>query len=158
MSIRKVPRDEQIVKDYQNMSSGDMAILYGTTRTSVCRHLRRLGITRPLGGLNSRNRKRNGEVVKTGYPVLHLPNHQRASAVGYVFKHILEIEKVTGKIPKKGQPIHHIDLDRMNYKINNLIVLSSNSEHQQLHATLNKVVSQLIKKGVIKFKNGKYEI
>ena len=158
MSKRKIPHDKTIISDYKSISSVEMAKKYGVARGTVCKHLKRLGITRPLKGLNSRNCKRNGEVIKTGYPVLHLPKHHRASAVGYVFKHILEIEKHYGKTPLKTEPIHHIDMDRLNYNINNLHLCKNNSTHQQLHASLNKIVSKLIKKGTIKFKDGKYYI
>jgi len=138
------------------MSSGELAEKYGCTRTTVCRHLKRLGITKPLSGANSRNRKRNGEVIKTGYPVSHLPTHPRSSAIGYVFKHVLEMEKHIGRTPKRSEPVHHIDTDRMNYSIDNLFLCKNNSHHQQLHISLSSVVRQLIKDGTIKFKNGQY--
>lgn len=156
MSARKIVSDKQIKKDYKTMSSGEMSEKYGMARGSVCKHLKRLKITKPLSGSNSRNCKRNGEVIKTGYPVLHLPNHQRASAIGYVFKHILEVEKSTGRVPLRSESVHHIDIDRLNYKIENLYLCKTNSEHQKLHASLNKIVTQLVNKGIIKFKNGKY--
>lgn len=158
MSTRKIVSDKQIKKDYKKMSSGEMAIKYGVARGTVCKHLKRLRITRPISGNNSRNRKRNGEVIKSGYPVLHLPNHIRASAVGYVFKHILEVEKKIGRTPLKLEPIHHIDIDRENYNIENLYLCGDNSGHQKLHASLNKIITKLVRSGVIKFKNGKYYI
>ena len=156
MSASKITNDKQLKKDYQTMSSGEIAEKYNCTRTTACRHLRRLGITRPLSGINSRNRKRYGEVIKTGYPVLHLPDHLRASAVGYVFKHILEWEKVWGYLPKRGEPIHHIDLDRKNYNIDNLYMFANGSQHQKAHSSLDVCVSKLIKKGKIKFEAGRY--
>jgi len=156
MSARKIVPDKQIIKDYETMGSTDMAKKYGVARGTVCKHLRRLKITRPQSGINSRNCKRNGEVIKTGYPVLHLPEHPRSSAVGYVFKHVLEMEKHIGRTPKKTEPIHHIDLDRKNYKIDNLWLCKDNSEHQHLHASLDRTISKLIKNGTINFKDGKY--
>lgn len=156
MSARKAPSDKQIIKDYKTMSSGNMALKYSMTRTSVCKHIGRLGIARPLSGPNSRNKKRHGEVIKSGYPVLHLPKHKRSTAVGYVFKHILTVEKRTGKCPKKGEPIHHIDLLKLNYKDDNLYLCKNHSEHQAVHSSLDDVARQLIKNGIIKFKNGRY--
>lgn len=156
MPNRKMPLDREIIQDYKTMGSGGMSKKYGVARVTVCRHLKRLKITRPLKGINSRNRKRIGEVFKTGYPAYYLPNHPRSSAVGYVFKHILEMEKHLGRIPKKSEPIHHIDLDRTNYHISNLYLSKNNSHHQSIHSQLNKVIAQLIRKGILKFKNGKY--
>ena len=156
MSARKIASDTQIKKDYKTMSSGEMALKYGVERGTVCKHLKRLGITRPLSGFNSRNKKRNGEVIKNGYPVLHLPNHKRASAIGYVFKHVLTIEKEIGRVPTRDEPIHHVDLDRSNYKKENLHLCVSHSEHNRMHSSLDKVVSKLIKNKTIKFKDGEY--
>jgi len=158
MQTRKMPLDVQVIEDYKTMSSGDMAKKYDVARVTVCRHLKRLQITRPLKGKYSRNRKRVGEVLKTGYPAYHLPEHPRASNVGYVFKHILEMEKHIGRMPKKTEPIHHIDLDRTNYHISNLYLSKTPSHHQAIHSQLNKVIAQLIQKGILKFKDGKYYV
>ena len=156
MSARKIPLDKEIISDYKTMGSTDMAKKYGVARVTVCRHLKRLNITRPLKGENSRNRKRHGEVLKTGYPAYHLPSHPRASNVGYVYKHILEMEKHLGYLPPKTEPIHHIDLDRTNYHISNLYPTKSHSHHQAVHSSLDKLLKKLIEKGIVKFKNGKY--
>lgn len=158
MSKRKAPSDTVLRNLYldKKLSSGEIADKYNMSRVCVARHIKRLGITRPESGLNSRNKKRKGEVLKTGYPALHLPDHPRASAIGYVFKHILEMEKHIGRTPRRDEPIHHIDLARDDYNIKNLYLCKNNSEHQQIHASLNKVVSKLIKKGFIKFKDGVY--
>lgn len=158
MAKRKTPNDKTLRKLYLNdmLSSTTIAELHGVTRTTVCKHLKRLKITRPESGPDSRNKKYNREVFKSGYPVLHLPNHPRASAIGYVFKHILEIEKNTGRTPLKTEHIHHVDLDRANYNLENLYHCKGNSAHQQLHASLNKIMGELIKNKTIKFRDGKY--
>ncbi len=158
MSARKVPLDARIIKDYKIMSSGDIASKYGIARGTVCKHLRRLKITRPVRGANSRNRKRIGEVVKSGYPVYHLLTHPRASAIGYVFKHILEMEKYLGRVPNKEEPIHHINLDRANYHISNLFLTNNHSHHQAIHSSLDSCVRKLVQKGILKFRDGKYSV
>lgn len=153
MSKRKVPPDEILIDLYINkhMSSIEIGKLYNMPHNNICKHLKRLEITRPVSGQNSRNRKINGEVIKTGYPVIHIPEHPRASVAGYVFKHIIVIEKKIGRIPNKSEPIHHIDLDRMNYSENNLYLCLNNSEHQKIHSSLNECISELIKLNIIKF-------
>ncbi len=156
MSTRKIPLDKHIIEDYKTMSSGNMALKYRVARGTVCKHLRRLKITRPMSGLNSRNRKRDGEVLKSGYPAYHLLSHPRASNIGYVFKHVLEMEKYLGRVPKKSEPIHHIDMDRLNYNIDNLYLCKNHSEHSQIHGSLEKVVQKLYKKGLVTFINGFY--
>lgn len=135
-----------------------MAALYGVARGTVCKHIRRLGITRPESGENSRNRKRSGEVIKNGYPVYHKPDHPRASAIGYVFKHVLEVEKHTGSTPGRSTPIHHIDFDRANYHISNLHVCRGHSEHLKIHRSAEMVIKKLLQQGEVVFRNGAYEV
>jgi len=58
------------------------------------------------------------------------------------------IEKMIGRKIKKSECVHHINLDKQDNNIENLLLLN-NSEHQKLHGNLNNIVSQLIKKGII---------
>jgi len=158
MSNRKTPSDSILKKLYldKKMSSGQIAKKYKLSRVTICRHLKRLGIVRPQSGENSRNRNYNIKVYRSGYPVTFKPNHSRRNNLGYVFDHILEWEKKWKYVPKRSEPIHHIDLDRKNSNVKNLYLCKGNSEHQKLHASLNKIINKLVNKGVIKFKNGEY--
>ena len=158
MSRRKIPTDGKIRDLYVNkkLSSGEIAEMFGMARGSVCKHLRRIGITRPESGEESRNRNYNKKQFRSGYPVTFKPTHPRRNNLGYVFDHILEWERKTGYAPKKGEPIHHIDLDRKNCEFKNLYLCKDPQQHQVAHNSLDDVVSELIKKGVIEFKDGKY--
>lgn len=158
--MRKAPSDEQLKKMYlgDKLSSGEIAKKYKMARGNICKHLRRLGITRPESGEESRNRNFNKKQFRSGYPVTFKPNHPRRNNLGYVFDHILQWEKHTGYLPKKGEPVHHIDLDRKNPDIKNLFLFKGHKEHQKAHSSLDAVVGKLIKKGVVKFKDGVYYI
>jgi len=158
--IRKAPPDELLIRLYQDerYSSGQIAEKHGITRTTVCRHLRRLGITRPESGSNSRNRNFHKKQYKHGYPITFLPEHPRAINTGYVYDHVLVIEKEIGRTPKSNEPIHHIDYDRMNCNPNNLYLCKSNREHQLLHRGIEKIVQDLFLKGIIGFRKGKYYV
>lgn len=157
--MRKAPSDEKLKKMYliERLSSGEIAKKYNMARGNVCKHLKRMGITRPESGEQSRNRNFNKKQFRSGYPVTFKPNHPRRNNLGYVFDHVLEWERKKGYTPKKGEPIHHIDLDRKNSAIENLFLCKGgHKEHQEAHSSLDKVVAKLIKKGRIKFDNGKY--
>jgi hypothetical protein len=160
MSKKKIPLDDVLKKLYleEKLSSGVIATKFGCTRNTVCRHLRRLGIIRPISGVNSRNRNFGKRQFKHGYPMTFLPNHPRANNIGYVFDHILIIEKVTGKTPIKGEPIHHIDGNRKNSSFSNLYICKSHKEHQLVHSSLDDVAKELLERGIIKFENGRYFI
>lgn len=57
----------------------------------------------------------------------------------------------------KTDKVHHIDLDKSNNDPANLYILNG-SNHATLHGQLNRVSSQLIKMGYIRFIEGCYEI
>lgn len=158
MSKRKTPDDKTLKSLYliDKLSSGQIANKFNMSRTCVCRHLKKLGITRPESGEDSRNRNYNIKVFRSGYPVTFKPNHPRSNHLGYVFDHVLEWEKNTGHTPNKKEPIHHIDLDRTNSNFSNLYLCKIPLIHQVVHRSLEKVTKELIKNGIIKFKEGKY--
>jgi len=83
---------------------------------------------------------------------------------GYIAKHGSEgngfhreiIEKKIGRKIKNNECVHHIDLDKKNCNENNLILMTK-SKHQLLHGQLNYVISELVKKDIIKFNLKKKE-
>lgn len=56
--------------------------------------------------------------------------------LGYVYEHILIMEKELGRSLIKGEEVHHLDFDRSNNRPSNLIVLSKSS-HVKLHHWIN---------------------
>lgn len=158
MPERKAPSDEVLIDLYlqRRLSSGMIAKKYGMARVTICRHLRRLGITRPESGINSRNRNFHKQQFRSGYPVRFVPGHPRSNHLGYAFEHVLNMEKRIARTPNKNEPVHHIDLDRANPHISNLYLCRSHKEHQEVHKSLDMIAQTLIKRGTIKFKNGRY--
>lgn len=101
---------------------------------------------------------KGGIVIRNGYPFTRIPNHPRATKNGYVALHLLKIEEKLGKKVNGKNPIHHIDFDKMNYNINNLWLCNDEKEHRDIHCSLEYVAKELFRRGVIEFKNGKYQI
>lgn len=151
-------QQQQMVEMYnKGNSASKIARTLGLYTTAVTRVLKRNGIKlRDTKSGSNHPMWKGGRGVKSGYWTVYNPTHPRALNIGRVWEHILVAEKKLGRPIKKDEPIHHIDLDRLNNKPSNLIVLKNNSEHQQLHSSLNKVVSQLIKNKTIKFRKGVY--
>ena len=160
MSKRKAPNDVVLKKEVGlGMNATSIGKKYGVSKVSVARHLVRLklNVESPIGKKGENHSQwKGGLVIKNGYPMKYMPEHSRRYKIPYVPMHVLVLEKEMGRTPRKDEPIHHVNLDRADYKLTNLYLCKSNSEHQQLHSSLDKVVSMLIKKGVIKFKNGRY--
>lgn len=84
----------------------------------------------------------------SGYIFIGISNHPRAKANhGYVLEHILVMEKKIGRYLNKGECIHHMNHIKDDNRIENLMLLSGNSEHMKLHHKL-RYNSDLPKKKV----------
>jgi hypothetical protein len=73
----------------------------------------------------------------------------------YQYRRVMEL--YLGRRLNFGEVIHHIDMDKTNNEISNLY-LCNKSKHQKCHGTINKAVSELMKRGIIKFTDGEYVI
>lgn len=75
---------------------------------------------------------------------------------GYKLEHHMVIEDHIGRSIKKGEVVHHIDGDKLNNNIENLYLFESVSKHRQSHNSLEDIAMQMVKDGLIGFKDGKY--
>lgn len=66
---------------------------------------------------------------KSGYVLVHSPNHPRATSGGYVRKHRLVAELSLGRYLEPQEVVHHIDDDPKNNSTENLLVFDHNSQH-----------------------------
>lgn len=76
---------------------------------------------------------RSLRVMMARYWHLYLPKHHRSNSEGYVPEHVVLTEKKIGRHLQKNEVVHHIDGDRLNNSIGNLIVLSR-KDHSSHHA------------------------
>ena len=53
--------------------------------------------------------------------------------------------------------IHHIDYDNQNNYVGNLY-LCTRKEHTELHNKTDRLIRELVKRNIVKFKDGKYYI
>lgn len=88
---------------------------------------------------------------KSEYKIVYSPKHNRAIAY-----HRYVMEEFLGRELTSEENVHHIDLDKQNNNLNNLIVCN-NSEHSKYHFGTWKLISELVKTGLVKFdKDGGY--
>lgn len=125
------------------------------------------GIKRPQFSENNSKRWKGGEYISSdGYIMVKITdNYIDSGRQLYKRKHILIYEKYLGRelITQKGgggEQIHHIDGNKVNNSIDNLILCSDVKEHRLIHDSLEKIAFELVKTGLIKFnkKEKKYYI
>lgn len=79
---------------------------------------------------NWKGGKRNHQC---GYIECKCPGHPHANSANYVFEHRLVMEQHLGRYLMQDEVIHHINGNKKDNRIKNLIVLTV-SEHQSIHA------------------------
>ncbi len=80
--------------------------------------------------------------------------HPNAGNDGYVPEHRLVVEKSLGRYLKRSEHVHHINLNKADNRLENLVICKSNKEHFSAHGSLNTCVEELINKGVLAFDRG----
>ena len=83
--------------------------------------------------LNNKYNWKGGVIItKNGYRKVYQPNHPHAHR-NKVFEHRLVMEQHIGRILNSKERVHHIDRNKLNNNISNLILCSNESEHQKLY-------------------------
>lgn len=72
-------------------------------------------------------------ITGEGYVKILLKNHPRADKSGFVYEHIVVMERHLGRVIAKGEIVHHTDHDRSNNDITNLELIESQAKHFRIH-------------------------
>ena len=164
------PSDDVLLKEYvdNRLTGPEIADKYGCNQSMIHRHLVKLGVSRNCG--EAREAFRQKILKETGLPyILDSQGYPRTRVPaafqsvgrvnsGMVRLHDLEMEKHLGRAIEKGELVHHINFDKMDYRIENLHLCKSKSEHLLIHSSLRKVCAVFIKNGVIEFEGGRYVV
>lgn len=68
---------------------------------------------------------------QNGYVMILKPEHPSSDINGYVREHRVVMEKKLGRFLKRFEVVHHIDHNKINNKITNLMLFSSQMEHKK---------------------------
>lgn len=114
-------------------------------------------LSQELKGSNHPSWKGGTYISHDGYRMIYCPIDNPKNKWKYYRKeHIVVIEEYLGRKLAKGEVIHHIDGNKLNNTLNNLIVLDQ-KHHRQLHAQLQSISYLLIENGYIRYDLDKQE-
>lgn len=92
---------------------------------------------------------------KGGYVLLFRPEHPNARQCppnyGYVFEHVYNLSNHIGRMIERGEVIHHLDGDKRNNDVSNLVLCENHSEHTKIHHSMNNLVYEMIKSGEVEY-------
>jgi hypothetical protein len=108
----------------------------GVVSQAVLQTMKKFGIKRRTKSEVTRGEKhynwKGGRYLhKDGYVYVKAENHPRKSNRGYVFEHVLIVEKHLNRFLRKGEVVHHFNGIKTDNRIENLIVM-----RQQDHSNL----------------------
>lgn len=112
-----------------------------------------------ITGENSKRWKGGSYISTDGYKMVKCDGLFHPSGrAKYKKEHILIYEKFLGREMKTqqgmmGEQIHHIDGDKMNNSLENLLFCEDTRVHRLVHCQLEEVALEAVRLGLIKFDN-----
>lgn len=76
-------------------------------------------------------------IIVSQYYGYYMPNHHLANKSGLVYEHKLIAEnEILHRPLKKEEVVHHIDKNKLNNSVDNLMVFATNADHSAFHQGL----------------------
>ncbi len=131
--------DIEIKKLYESgKTAQQIADSYDVYKQSVLTSLKRTGTPRRQSwgratGAKSAKWKGGNRYIKGKRHVL-LSGHNISRKDGYTAEHRVIMQDILGRKLKKKDVVHHVDGDRLNNSVNNLMVYRSNGKHLSAHS------------------------
>ena len=129
-----------LIEEYKTKGITQIANKLGVTRNAIRKYFKKYNIEfinrrkKFLSGENSPSWN-GGRHIHNGYIEIYAPTHPHKNKRNCVYEHQLVMEKHIGRYLEKGEVVHHIDFDKTNNDISNLMLMT-NSEHAKYHAKL----------------------
>lgn len=126
---------------------------FGISLMTVARYLAAKGIDRRASGTKGmkfdyrpkgekHHKWAGGRYVRAGYVVVLRREHPNADGHGYFAEHRLIVEQAIGRYLTREEVVHHINGNKSDNRIENLLLLPDTAAHRRLHGELNRAAKK----------------
>mgnify|MGYP004654831785 CR=1 FL=1 len=77
--------------------------------------------------------KKLKKINYNGYVAYYMPQHHRAFSNGCVYEHIIMAEQKIGRLLMPEEVVHHVDHNKKNNSLDNLMVFATTADHNAFH-------------------------
>lgn len=122
----------------EGLSQNKIGKICGVGPIVICKWMRRLGIkARPTDFFTGPNTEcwKGGRTIHRGYYEIMEKEHPKADSSGYVYEHRSVMEKRLGRRLLRSEVVHHIDFNKLNNNIDNLLLMGR-GEHGNYHVRM----------------------
>lgn len=133
---KRVVIDKSVLEDLyhgKRMSTAEIARQFDVSAEGVRELMIRYAIPRRIVGSCPGDKNpswKGGRVVdKSGYILVHCPDHPNSNLNGYIREHRLVMSEKIGRPLLRDEVVHHIDGDKQNNSVENLEVYDKNGSH-----------------------------
>jgi hypothetical protein len=89
-------------------------------------------------GENASNWKGGRKITPRGYVEIYKPEHPNSMVSGYIAEHRLVMANFINRFLEKEEVVHHINGDKTDNRIENLILFANDIEHKKYHREIRK--------------------